>query len=200
MLTCSAITAPAHPAGQCCLAFTKPKKPQNQLQGFCKEPCEGSTCWPVCSRVPEHGRPQKGDLGGSATAQEQHSKSSHAVESVRNPGTPTLSDIPPCPGEHSFPWDHARGPTASAVHPVPPGDVPRRCGELPVRRCAEQCLLVHACVDTRSWPCPLARCVRAPTSFGCSRREAASSSDKPVLAQVSGAPPVARLLLPSAGF
>lgn len=69
VLTCSALTAPAQPAGQSRLALMKPNKLQNQLQGFCKEPCEGRTCWPVCSRVPEHGCPQKGDLGESATTQ-----------------------------------------------------------------------------------------------------------------------------------
>lgn len=58
------------------------------------------------------------------------------------------------------------------------------------------------CVDSCSWHCPPARCVRvgAPTSFGCSGRKAASGSDKPVLARASGAAPAARPLLPSAGF
>lgn len=101
--TCSALTAPAQPAGQSLLALMKPNQLQNQLQGFSKEPCEGRTCWPVCSRVPEHRCPQNDDLGESATTQAQCSKSSHTEESVQNTGTPAFPNVPPCPRQHHCP-------------------------------------------------------------------------------------------------
>lgn len=169
--TCSAITAPAHPAGQSHLAFVKPNKLQNHLQGFCKMLCEASTCWPVCSRAPEHGCPQKGDLGGSATAQAQPNKSSHAVESVQNPGTPTS---PLCPGQHRFPWDHARGPTIPAAHPTPPGDVPQGRRELPAQPCAEQRLPVHTRAHSLVAPSPRLAARELP------RASAAAGGRRPV--------------------
>lgn len=130
VLTCSALTAPAQPAGQSRLALMKPNKPQNQLQGFCKEPCEGRTCWPVCSRVPEHGCPQKGDLGESATTQAQYSTSSHKVESVQNTGTPAFPNVRPMPRTASFPLGTCQGTTALAAHSMTPRDVPWQHREL----------------------------------------------------------------------
>lgn len=47
------------------------------------------------------------------------------------------------------------------------------------------------CACRRLWPRPLARCVRSPTSSGCSGRKAASGSNKPVLAWESRAAPLA---------
>lgn len=101
--TCSALTAPAQPAGQSLLALMKPNQLQNQLQGFSKEPCEGRTCGPECSRVPEHRCPQNDDLGESATTQAHCSKSSHTEESVQNTGTPAFPNVPPRPGQHHSP-------------------------------------------------------------------------------------------------
>lgn len=126
--------------------------------------------------MPEHGCPQQGDLGGSAVTQALHSKSSHAVESVQNPGMPTFSNIPPYPREHHLPWDHARD-THTGTYCTG-----MMCGGHSLRA-----------------PSP-ARCVRAPTSSDCCRWKAASGSNKPVLARASGAAPVAQPLFPSTGF
>lgn len=198
--TCSAITAPAHPAGQSHLAFMKPNELQNHLQGFCKMLCEASTCRPVCSRMPEHGCPQNGDLGGSATAQAQPNKSSHAAESVQTPGTPTFSDIPPVPRTASFPL----GPRQGSHNPGSPPPATRGCttgaqgaAGTAMRGAASAGAYVSPLTRGPVHPAP---CARAPASFGCSGRKAAGGSDKPVLAQASGAAPAARLLLPSAGF
>lgn len=124
VLTCSALTAPA---GQSCLALLKPNQLQKQLQGFCKEPCEGRTCWPAHSRVPERGCPQEGDLGESASTQAQCSKASHTVESVENtafPSVPTMSSTA------SFPLGTCQGATALAAHSMTAWDVPWQHREL----------------------------------------------------------------------
>lgn len=120
VLTCSALTAPAQPAGQSCLALLKPNQLQNQQQGFCKQPCEGRTCWPVSSRVLEHGCSQKGDLGESASTQAQCSKASHTAESVQNTAFP---NVPPIPRTASFLLGTCQGTTALAAHSMTPRDV-----------------------------------------------------------------------------
>lgn len=118
VLTCSALTAPAQPAGQSHLAPRNQTKPTAKPTArLCKEPCEGRTCWSVCSRVPEHRCPQKGDLGESATAQAQCSKSSHTVESVQNTGTPAFPNVPSMPRTASFPLGICQGTTAHSMTP-----------------------------------------------------------------------------------
>lgn len=133
--TCSALTAPAQPAGQSLLALIKPNQLQNKLQGFCKESCEGRTCWPVCSRVPEHRCSQKGDLGESATTRAQCSKSSHTVESVQNTGTPPFPNVSSMPRTASFLLGTCQGSTALAAHSMTPRDVPWQHRKLVAHSC-----------------------------------------------------------------
>lgn len=130
--TCSAKTAPAHPAGQCRLAFVKPTNSKTGCKAFAKSPVR-AVCASLRAAVPEHGCHQKGDLSGSATTQAQHSKPSHAVESVQNPGTTAFSYFPLCPGEHHCFRTMLGDFTPPATHSTSTRDVPHHCGDLPAQ-------------------------------------------------------------------
>lgn len=145
---------------------------------------------------------QNGHLGGSATAQAQPNKSSHAVESVQNPGTPTFSNIPP-PAQDSIvsPGTTPGVPQSRQPTPHHPGMYHRgagSCRHSDARSSVCRCV----CEPTHSWP-------RPPGSLRASSRELRLQQEEGGrwLRQARAGPGErgcscgsARLLLPSAGF